>query len=429
MNLTTIADATAPAGTCELPGEAGTEFDYRHLKGKRVGIVVLSTYPRDPRPRRTADALLRQGMNVDYICVTDGKTPWHEKNKGMNLFRIPMEHQRGGKFSYAYQYSAFIAASAVILALRSCAPRYDLIYVNNMPDVLIVSALLPKIFGAKVILDLHDPMPELMMTIFDKGPDSKSVQVLRFLEKWSIARADQVLVPDEAFRRLVAARTPLATRIAVVMNSPDESIFPFRAACSRPALNPDSKKAVIVMYHGTLVERNGLDLAIDAIASLRERLPGAQLHIYGKATAFFERVMQSAKERGLEHNVLYLGEKSLEQIVEAIDASDAGVIPNRRNAFTDLNMPTRIFEYLARGKPTIAPRTAGIQDYFDEDSLLFFEPGNADDLAGRIEFAALHPGETLNITERGQRVYKAHTWSRERETLVRVVAKLLESQH
>src|ERR1043165_6344978 len=108
MNLTTIADATVPAGTCELPGEAGTEFDYRHLKGKRVGIVVLSTYPRDPRPRRTADALLHQGMNVDYICVTDGKTPWHEKNKGLNLFRIPMEHQRGGKLLYAYQYSAFI---------------------------------------------------------------------------------------------------------------------------------------------------------------------------------------------------------------------------------------------------------------------------------------------------------------------------------
>lgn len=429
MNVTTVADATAPANTYELPHEAGTEFDYQHLKGKRVGIVVLSAYPFDPRPRRTADALLRQGMSVDYICVADGKAPWHEKNKGINLFRIPMERQRGGKLAYAYQYSAFIAASAVTLALRSCASRYDLIYINNMPDVLVASALLPKILGAKVILDLHDPMPELMMTIFDKDPGSRSVQVLRFLERWSVARADQVLVPNKAFRRLVAARTSPATRIDVVMNSPDESIFPFRAACSRPALNPNSRKSVIIMYHGTLVERNGLDLAVDAFASLHQRLPAAQLHIYGRATPFFERVMQSARERGLHHNMFHFGEKPLEQIVEAIDACDVGVIPNRRNAFTNLNTPTRIFEYLARGKPAIAPLTAGIQDYFDEDSLLFFDPGNVNELAGRIEFVASHPNETLNITERGQQVYKAHTWKQERETLVRVVARLLEPKH
>ena len=35
-----------------------------------------------------------------------------------------------------------------------------------MPDMLILSALVPKLLGAKVILDLHDPMPELMQAIF-----------------------------------------------------------------------------------------------------------------------------------------------------------------------------------------------------------------------------------------------------------------------
>ena len=45
--------------------------------------------------------------------------------------------------------------------------RYDLIYIHNMPDILVFSALVPKAFGAKVILDQHDPMPELMMTIFN----------------------------------------------------------------------------------------------------------------------------------------------------------------------------------------------------------------------------------------------------------------------
>lgn len=423
-----IAESTKPSSTCELLTEPRTEPEYRHLQGKRVGIVVLSGYPFDPRPRRTADALMRLGMSVDYICVTDGKTQWREKTNGINVFRVPINHQRGRKLGYAYQYSAFILASAAMLAMRSCPRRYDLIYINNMPDILVVSALLPKMFGAKVILDLHDPMPELMMTIFDKNPSSKSVQLLKFLEKWSVARADQVLVPTVACRRLLAARSCPEDRVAVIMNSPDESIFPFRPVSSRSALNRKDKP-FIVMYHGTLVERNGLDIAVEAFAYLRHRLLATQLHIYGKPTPFLERVMQSVRERGLQQNVLHLGEKPLEQIVDAIDACDVGVIPNGSNAFTHLNMPTRIFEYLARGKPVIASRTAGIQDYFDEDSLLFFEPGNGDELAHKIEFVISHPGETLTITEQGQQVYKTHAWKQEKETLVHLVEKLLEGKH
>jgi glycosyltransferase involved in cell wall biosynthesis len=281
-------------------------------------------------------------------------------------------------------------------------------------------------FGAKVILDLHDPMPELMMTIFAKDPNSKSVRLLKLCEKWSMARADQIVTPNIAFKRIFAARSCPKQKIAVIMNSPDGSIFPFRPARLRPTLKQNSHEPFIVMYHGTLVERNGLDVAVEAFARIRTKLPRAQLHIYGKPTPFMERVMQSVRGRGLQQSVLYFGEKPLEQIVGGIDTCDVGVIPNRSNAFTDLNMPTRIFEYLARGKPVIAPRTAGIQDYFDKGSLLFFEAGDAEDLARMVQFVACHPEEAYRITERGQQVYKAHSWEEEGHTLACVLDKLLE---
>jgi glycosyltransferase involved in cell wall biosynthesis len=365
-------------------------------------------------------------MSVDYICVADGKAPWHESTNGLDVFRVPIKHERGGKLAYAWQYSAFILASGAILTARSWRRPYDLVYINNMPDVLVVSALLPKLFGAKVILDLHDPMPELMMTIFGKNPESKSVRLLKWLEKWSMARADRILTPNIAFKRIFAARSCPEEKITVIMNSPDGSIFGFRPTRLRSVLKQNTHEPLIVMYHGTLVERNGLDIAVEAFAHTRTKLPTAQLHIYGKPTPFLERVMQSVRERGLRRSVVYLGEKPLEQIVEAIDGCDVGVVPNNRNAFTDLNMPTRIFEYLARGKPVIAPRTAGIRDYFDQHSLLFFEPGDAEDLAQTIEFVARHPEEAYRITEHGQQVYKAHSWEEEGHTLACVLDKLLE---
>ncbi len=128
-------------------------------------MVTFSSFPADPRPRRAAEALLKEGMLVDLICQRDDTLPNREDIGGLKIFRIPITHHRGGKFSYAYQYSAFILMSAAILAWRSLWRRYALIYIHNMPDVLVFSALLPKALGARVVLDQHDPMPELMMTM------------------------------------------------------------------------------------------------------------------------------------------------------------------------------------------------------------------------------------------------------------------------
>jgi glycosyltransferase involved in cell wall biosynthesis len=210
------------------------------------------------------------------------------------------------------------------------------------------------------------------------------------------------------------------------MNAPDGEIFPFRAALSNSSSKEDPTSRFVMMYHGSLVERNGLDLAVDALARVRAAIPTAELRIYGRNTAFLEHVMEQARQKGLSDCVHYRGPKSLEELVHEIEACDVGVIPNHRNAFTDINTPTRIFEYLALGKPVIAPRTLGIQDYFGPDSLYFFESGNAEDLARNIEYVHSDPARAIETTERGQRVYLAHNWQEERETLLNLVSDLLK---
>jgi glycosyltransferase involved in cell wall biosynthesis len=407
----------------ELPLPAPALTSGSRLAGKRAGMVVFSPYPADPRPRRAVDALLKEGMRVDLICEGDETSPKREILGRLEILRIPIKHRRGGVLSYAYQYSAFILISAAILAWRSFRGRYDLVYVHNMPDILVLSALLPKIFGAKVILDQHDPMPELMRTIFNMEENSLGVRVIRRLERWSIARADLVITVNVACKRIFSARSCDAEKIGVVMNSPDGDIFPYRAVRSYPART--SGQPVVFMYHGSLVERNGLDLAVDALARLHKTIPAAELWVYGRSTPYLEQVMNKVHSLGLESRVRYLGAKRLEELVHKIEVCDVGIIPNQRNTFTDINTPTRIFEYLALGKPVIAPCTLGIQDYFVPESLLFFEPGNSEDLARKMEYAATHPIETIAIAERGQQIYLAHTWQQEKETLVNLVAGLL----
>jgi glycosyltransferase involved in cell wall biosynthesis len=399
------------------------------LQGKRVGMVVFSFYPEDPRPRRAAEALAGQGMEVDLICLAEkAGEPRREVLNGVAIRRLPVTRNRGSFFRYGVEYVAFLLATAAILAKRTLIRRYDLIYIHNMPDILVLSGLIPKLLGAKVILDLHDPMPELMITIFGLRPGALAVRLIRWLERSSIAIADSVVTVNRACARLFTSRSCPARKMHVVMNSPDERIFHPHPPQVRLAASDAPGGRFVIMYHGSLVERNGLDVGIKALAWALPSVPAAKLRVYGRQTPYLKLAMDLAREQGVEGAVEYLGHRSLERLVDAIDECDVGIIPNRQSIFTELNTPTRIFEYLTLGKPVIAPRAAGICDYFDDAAIIFFELGNERDLAEKIAYVSSHPREAAEITRRGQEVCREHSWRKEKQRLLGLVAGLLNAE-
>jgi glycosyltransferase involved in cell wall biosynthesis len=419
-----ISSPMAPQNVSDSLDNRTVTGNSRRFAGKRVAMVTFSPYPYDPRPRRAVDALVGEGASIDLICLGNEVTPRREVLNGVDVLRLPIKHDRSGKFAYVYRYAAFILTSSMIFAWRTLVRRYDLVYVHNMPDILVMSALIPKAMGAKVVLDLHDPMPELMMTIFGVSARSKSVHFLKFLEKWSIARADLVIAVNVACKRIFSARSCRSEKIAVVMNSPDGQIFPYRGT-PPSVFEGKTDKPFVIMYHGSLVERNGLDVAIEAFSQVRAAIPTAELRIFGAKTPFLDRMMEAVRNKNLHESVRYFGSRRLEDLVPEIENCDLGIIPNHRNAFTEINTPTRIFEYLALAKPVIAPSTPGILDYFNKESLLFFEPGNAADLAQQILYAFSHPRDAQAIVHRGQEVFAEHTWDRERQTLLGRVSEIL----
>ena len=314
------------------------------LQGKRMAVVLFSTFPGDPRPRRAAETFVHAGMNVEVICLMEEGSPKQDTFNGIEIDRIAIKKYRNSKLWYVFQYSLFILISFAKLAARSLTRRYHVVHIHNMPDVLVLAALVPKLFGAKVILDLHDPMPELMMAIFDLRKESPVVRLMARLEKWSIAFADVVLTVNRACEKLFVSRSCSASKVTVVMNSPDERIFKYSPARISNRRAGDTDAPFVIMYHGTLVERNGVDLAVEALIKLRQSVPAAELRIYGPRTPFLDQVMLTVSEKGLEKAVHYLGPRRLEELVQAIAECDVGVIPNKRSIFTEINTPTRIFE-------------------------------------------------------------------------------------
>lgn len=392
--------------------------------GKSALVLLFSYYLMDPRPRRAAEALAQRGMDVEVLCLRGDGEPAREKVNGVSITRLPVRHRRGGRLGYVWQYFAFVTLTFLGVAWRSLRRRPALVHVHNMPDVLVFSALPAKLRGARVILDLHDPMPELMTTIYSIAGDGLPMALIRRFESASIHFADKVLTVNMACKKLFSARGCPPEKIRVVMNSPDEAIFKrrgFSSPLSRPATED---RAFTLMYHGAIVERHGLDLAVEAVRLASSGIPRLQLLIYGRQTAFLDQVLGSLDEQDRQR-IIYLGPQSLTQIVEAIRGCDAGVIPNRRSVFTELNTPTRIFEYLSQGKPVVAPRSAGILDYFGPDELFYFDLGDAAALAWQLVNIYNHPEQVRLMVERGQRVHQRHNWASEKTGFIRTVAELL----
>ena len=66
---------------------------------------------------------------------------------------------------YLFEYGMFFCQAAMKVSVLHCRRRYRFVQVNTMPDFLVFAATIPKLLGAKVVLDLHEPAPELFSTL------------------------------------------------------------------------------------------------------------------------------------------------------------------------------------------------------------------------------------------------------------------------
>jgi glycosyltransferase involved in cell wall biosynthesis len=394
------------------------------LAGRRAAVVVYSEYPSDTRVRRATEALVEAGMQVDLLGLSEAEAPAREVIGGVNVTRARIVRNRSGAIAYISNYLRFFWAAFCFVTWRAFRSRLDLVHVHNMPDFLVLATLLARLRGARVILDLHDPSPELTIAIFGVAPSHPLVRVMRLLERLSIAAAHRVLTPNLSFRNLFCSRGCPETKVEIMMNTPKEEIYdPARYPGVAAARTGDG--TFRVMHHGTPVHRHGVDLLVEAVAMLRPRIPGLLLEIYGERTDFIPVVLARARELGVEDLVRYHGPKSQPEIAAAILACDVGVIPNRFSPFTNLNFPTRIFEYLALHRPVVAPDTRGIRDYFLEDQILFFAPENVHALAAQIERCHRDREGVREIVRRGHEVYRAHLWRDEKARYLGIVSDLV----
>lgn len=388
-----------------------------------VCMVVHSYCPDDPRIRREAEALASGGTQVDVICLRNDGEERDERVNGVRYIRLPVQRKRGGIVRYLFEYGAFSLLAFFTASWLALKQKYDIFQAHNMPDTLVFCGLIHRLRGARIILDLHDLVPEVYIAKYELSRDSWVIKFLCGVEAFCVASVDLAITTSIAFREAMIERGIDPEKIRIILNSPDETIFP---ELSEPdAISNNGTLRLI--YHGTLVHRSGLDLALRAVARLREQIPGITLEVCGSGDAA-EDCRRLSRELNIEEAVHFNGHRPIEEIPDYVRKSDLGLVPNRKNPFTEKNLPTRIFEYLRMRKPVIVARTPGVEDYFGSDDLLYFTPGSEEDLARAIRQAYENPDETRAVLNRGVSIYDRHRWEHERKRFVSVLTSLVAGE-
>ena len=386
----------------------------------KVCMLAYTFYETDNRVRRYAEALARRGDQVDAIALLRGDQPAFEVIQGVRVHRIQRRViDETGPVSYLLKLLSFFFRSAWFLAVHHLREPYDLIHVHSVPDFEVFATLVPRLMGARVILDIHDIVPEFYASKFKVSERSMVFRMLVLLERLSIAYSNHVIISNHLWHDKLIHRSVRAEKCTTLINFPDLNIFWRRERTV--ATNND----FVMCYPGTLNWHQGLEIAVEAISLLRDRAPNLKFLIVGDGPDR-EKLKAMTHELGLEDRVTLEGFVPMERVAEIMAAADLGVVPKRKNSFGNEAFSTKIMEFMAMNVPVVAARTRIDEYYFNDELLEFFEPENAADLAEKILALIQNPQRRESLRAHSTEFIAQYSWDVKQHEYFGLVDKLVK---
>lgn len=387
----------------------------------RICFVSQRAYPGDARLSTATQAAQEAGYEVDVLCVRESKQTRTALDRGVHIYRLPsIPRKRAGKIRYVAEYVSFLASAFLFLTFTQLWKRYKIVEVTNLPDALIYSALVPKLFGAKIIFDVRECSPEMFMDRFKGKPGGRGLAVMIALEQRSIRFADVVTTCTEQMRQMLISRGGDPQKIEVLLNVSD-SVLP--ATATLPDPNDRATDSFRIITHGTIIKRYGHQVLIGAMALIKDRIPQAHLEIYGRGEAQPDLELQ-VRSLKLEDTVTFGGFVSQAELTKRLHAAHVGVIPLIRNTESDLIHSYKMYEYIAFGLPIIASRTTAVQAYFNDDCIAFFESGDEQGLANCLIDLYEHPEKRLRLASNALSAFEQYTPAKQRAIFQNILKRV-----
>ncbi|NMB55056.1 MAG: glycosyltransferase family 4 protein [Leptolinea sp.] len=345
-------------------------------KPLKVCILVHQNYfMMDARMRRYAESLAFDGAHVDVICIPPEKDIPTCTNTNISIHTIPIGRMAETPVEYLIEYMLAFIFYFFKLTCLYIKKHFDIIHVSNMPDFLVFTALLPKLMGTPIILDIRDVMPEFYESKFQKKKSHPLIQLITFQEILSTKFANAVITACQGFAALLITRGLKPEKITLLYNTPNDSVFNRDKYLS---LRSAPREHFTLIFSGTQAPRYGLDIPIHALPELSSKIPNIRLQIVGRQVAYSRQLAELAVQLGVSQYVEFIPSVPVDQIPSLLAAADVGIYPAIKDQFMNIAVPQKTFEYCLMGLPIISTRLDVTREIFSENSVLFFDSGRVD---------------------------------------------------
>jgi glycosyltransferase involved in cell wall biosynthesis len=380
-------------------------------------MVAYTFYERDNRVMRYAETLAKRGDQVDVMSlhlrglhdagIRNGVRVLHVQERTVN---------ERNQITYLIRVSLFFVRAMIRVSINHIRKPYQLVHVHSVPDFLVFTAWFPRLMGAKIILDIHDLLPEFYADKFHCGKESRIFKVMVWIEKVSCAFAHHVILPNHIWLKRVQSRSVTPSKSTVVLNYPDPSIF-YRRGRSR------HDNRFMMVYPGSLGTHQGLDVAIRALAKVKDIIPQADFHIYGTGNTL-EDLIKLMKELGMEDRVLFYPFMPIWEIAQVMENADLGVVPKRADSFGNEAFSTKTLEFMALGVPLLISDTAVDRYYFNDRIVTFARSGDEDDFAAKMVQLVRNPEACQKQVENANEFIKLNNWDVKKSEYLNLVDSL-----
>ncbi len=366
---------------------------------------------------REAEAIARRGDEIEVFCLRKPGEVSSETIHNIRIRHLPVKRYRGDSpVAYIGSYGWFFVVSFFAVSLARLRKRYDIIHIHTMPDFLVFAALIPRLLGAKIVLDMHDFMPETFGAKFASGGWFWRLIVL--IERLSTRFAHHIITVHDPYVRLIQSRGVPAEKLTAILNLPDQAIFYPQPFCR--------DQIFTMSYFGTLTERHGIDVLLQALAILkRDEDLQIRFVLIGEGDVL-PKIKQMAAE-------LQLGEtfELIDHFVKVWELPDfirkthLGVLPYRYDSATRYAMPVKLLEYVFMDVPVISSRLDTILAYFDEE-MIFFVPAEEPQLLADAVRKMYHSEQLRDqFVANARRFTEQYNWSKETQKLYSVYDRLI----
>jgi glycosyltransferase involved in cell wall biosynthesis len=407
-----------------LPKQVATfirNLEYRPavLRTKRVCMITHSFYESDNRVIRYAEALAARGDHVDVLSLRRSPSlPKEEVTQAVHIRRIQDRFAKTerSKLSYLLPLLRFLAASTAWLTRQHRQQKYDVIHVHNVPDFLVFAAWYPRLTGTRIILDIHDIVPEFFASKFEVSADGMICRMLRWMERSSAAFADHVIIANHLWLEKYVARTHIKKPCTAFINNVDTRIF-------APRTHQGQNGKSIILFPGGLQWHQGVDIALRAFSKVRQQLPHAEFHIYGDGSEK-ESLVALADELDLNGSVRFFDTLNVRQIAAVMAEATIGVVPKRADSFGNEAYSTKIMEFMAVGVPVVISSTKVDRFYFNDSIVRFFQSGDPDSLAQNMMELLSNPIMQREMVGRAAQYAALNSWENRKADYLEIVDAL-----